>query len=233
MGGRGELLRLQELDSERDAALQRLAEIEATLEDWSRVEEARHRLAEAEADARRWQARQRDLELEMESLSEKAARSEKRLYGGKVQNPKELSDLQAEIESLKRRRRTLEDRLLEIMISREEAESEHDEAQSHLQVVESAWSAQEARLEAERANLERRIQEIERRRRSVTSRVDKEVLRDYERVREKKGGQAVAQMRGDVCAACGVTVPQSMEWKLREGELVHCDSCGRILVSTG
>lgn len=232
MEGREKLLRLQELDNERDAALRRLTEIESALEDSRALEGARKRLVKAEKRALRCQTKQRDLELEIESLSEKMSRSEKRLYGGKVQNPKELSDLQAEIDSLKRRRQKLEDALLEAMINREEAESARDDARSHLAEIESEWSAQQADLKAERETLERRISEIEQRRRALTSRLNPETLQVYERVRERKGGQAVAQMRGDACGACGVTVPPSMEWKLRQGELIHCDTCGRIVVAS-
>jgi hypothetical protein len=227
-----ELYRLQQLDSERDAKQRRLVEIGEALEDDRALREAQQRLKRAEQKARTWQTKQRDLELEIESLSDKMARSEKRLYSGKVKNPKELSDLQAEIASLKRRRQKLEDTLLEAMINREEAEAERDAAQAHLQDVESNRAVRHADLRAERERLEQRLEEIDRRRESVAPRIEAPTLTSYERIRELKGGQAVARIRDDVCSACGVTVPPSMEWKLRQGELVYCDTCGRILVST-
>jgi hypothetical protein len=230
--GRGEeLYRLQQLDSERDASERRLVEIGQALKDDRALREAQQRLERAEQLARKWQAKQRDLELEIESLSGKMSRSEKRLYGGKVKNPKELSDLQAEISSLKRRREKLEDSLLDAMINREEAEAARDDAEAHLKQVESDRASEHADLRGERERLQQRLQEIERKRDSVLPRIDAETLRTYERVRERKGGQAVARIEDDVCTACGVTVPPSMEWKLRQGELIHCDTCGRILVS--
>lgn len=232
--GRGEeLYRLQQLDSERDAKQRRLAEIEVALGDDRALQEARQSLSKAEQRAQTWQTRQRDLELEIESLSSKMSRSEKRLYGGKVKNPKELSDLQAEIASLKRRRQKLEDTLLEAMINREEAVDTRDEAATHLEKAESSWSKRQADLRAEREVLQQRLQEIEERRASVVPRIDAKALKTYEWVRERKGGQAVAQIRHDACSACGVTVPPSMEWSLRQGELIQCDTCGRILVSDG
>lgn len=228
---RGEdLYRLQQVDSERDAKRRRLAEIETALEDDRALREARHRVREAEEHARKWQTRQRDLELEIESLSSKMSRSEKRLYSGKVKNPKELSDLQAEVASLKRRRRKLEDTLLEAMIHREEAETTREEAEAHLAEAESSWSTRQANLKAERETLEQRLKELEERRASLVPRIDAKTLTTYEQVRERKGGQAVAQIRRDACSACGVTVAPSLEWKLRQGELVQCDTCGRILV---
>jgi len=232
--GRGEeLYRLQQLDSERDAGQRRLMEIETALKDDRALREARQGVKEAKKRVQRWQAKQRDLELEIESLASKTSRSEKRLYGGKVTNPKELSDLQAEIASLKRRRQKLEDTLLEAMINREEAEAARDEAESRLEKVESSRSTKVADLKAEREALQDRLVEIEERRATVVPHLDTRTLTTYERVREQKGGQAVAQIRHDACSACGVTVPPSAEWKLRQGELIHCDTCGRILVAVG
>ncbi len=231
MTGGEALYRLQQLDSERDATQDRLREIDAALRDDTRLRRARQALQEQEQEARKWQARQRDLELEIESLADKSARSEARLYGGKVTNPKELTDLEAEIASLQRRRRRLEDQLLEAMIEREGAEDTRDAAQTHLQETESTWSRTQADLRAERTGLEQRLQEIERRRDEVAAHLDPQTLAAYNRLRELKGGQAVARLRADICTVCGVTISASAEWKLRQGELIHCDSCGRIIVS--
>jgi predicted nucleic acid-binding Zn-ribbon protein len=229
---RGEALyRLQQLDSERDAKEDRLVEIEAAFKDDIALREARQAVEKAEKRARKWQTKQRDLELEIESLADKASRSEKRLYSGKVKNPKELSDLQAEVVSLKGRRQRLEDTLLEAMIEREEAEGTRDKAHSYLEEVESIWSSRQADLKAERETLQHRLEEIQGQRQAVVPRIDAGVLATYEKLRQTKRGQAVARIQADTCTACGVTISPSAEWKLRQGELVHCDSCGRILVS--
>ncbi|MEZ4515948.1 MAG: hypothetical protein R3C44_03590 [Chloroflexota bacterium] len=54
----------------------------------------------------------------MGSVNDKARRqSEQRLYSGDVKNPKELTDLQHEIESLGRRRDTLETDVLEALMA--------------------------------------------------------------------------------------------------------------------
>lgn len=233
MGIGEELYRLQQLDSEWDADQRRLLEIGAALKDDRMLREARQRVKEAQERVQTWQTKQRDLELEIESLSSKMSRSKKRLYGGKVKNPKELADLQAEIASLKRRRQRLEDTLLEAMINREEAETARGEAEAYLEGVESDRAKLREDLEAERETLEQRLERIEQRRKSIVPRIDAKTMEVYEKVRERKGGQAVAQIRGDACSVCGVTVPPSMEWKLRQGELIQCDTCGRILVSAG
>jgi hypothetical protein len=222
---------LQQLDSEHDAKQDRLTEIEVALRDDTALREARQALEKAEKRAREWQIKQRDLELEIDSLVDKTSQSEERLYSGRVKNPKELSDLQAEVTSLKGRRRRLEDTLLEAMIEREEAEETRDEARAHLEEVETIWSTRQADLKAERETLQQRLEEIKQERDAVVPRIDADVLATYEKLRETKGGQAVTRVRDDTCTGCGVTISPSAEWKLRHGELIHCDSCGRIIVS--
>ncbi len=231
MTEREALHRLQQLDSERDAKRDRLIEIEAALKDDTALRDARQALEKAEKRAREWLIRQRDLELEIESLADKTSRSENRLYGGKVKNPKELSDLQAEVASLKKRRQRLEDTLLEAMIEREEAEKTRRGARVRLEEVESIWSTRQADLKDEREALQQRLEEIQQKRSTIVPRVDADVLATYEKLRRTKGGQAVAGVRDGACSACGVTISPSAEWKLRHGELIHCDSCDRIIVS--
>jgi hypothetical protein len=117
------------------------------------------------------------------------------------------------------------------MIEREEAEETRDEARAHLEEVETIWSTRQADLKAERETLQQRLEEIKQERDAVVPRIDADVLATYEKLLETKGGQAVTRVRDDTCTGCGVTISPSAEWKLRHGELIHCDSCGRIIVS--
>jgi hypothetical protein len=225
-----DLYHLQQLDSEWDARQQRLLDIETALKDDRALREARRTLDTAKKHAQKWYITQRDLELAIESLSDKMSRSEKRLYGGKVKNPKELADLQAEIASLKRRRRRLEDTLLEAMIEREEAEEARDEAHATLEQTTSMWSRRQADLKTEREELGRRLEEIQQDREAVVPQIEARIMMTYESLREQKGGQAVAPVRDDTCTGCGVAISPSAEWRLRQGEMCYCDTCRRILV---
>ena len=84
-----DLYRLQCLDSEGDAKRRRLAEIEAALVESEALKQARGALKGARSLIQRWVLRKRDLELEIQGLSNKITRSEQRLYSGVVKNPKE------------------------------------------------------------------------------------------------------------------------------------------------
>ena len=65
-------------------------------------------------------------------------------------NPKELTDLQNDSAALRRHHATLDDALLEAMISLEDAESRERQAQSHLVDLQSEWQSNQKKLAEER-----------------------------------------------------------------------------------
>ncbi len=225
-----DLFRLQCLDSERDEKQQRLAEVEAALGESEALRHARQALENAEALVRERTLRQRDLELQIAGLADKTSRSEQRLYSGKVKNPKELEDLQAEVASLRRRRQQLEDELLETMIEREEAETERDRARAHLERTEALWKTQQIDLKAERESLHAALAELEGARSALLPGIEAAVLSAYRTLRRRKGGLAVVQLRDGACGGCGVSVSSHLEWQLRQDTLTYCDNCERIIV---
>ncbi len=228
-----DLYHLQELDTEKDAAKRRLSEIKAALGESETLKRTRHALKTAQEQVNKWARQQRDLELQIQTVANKRARSEKRLYSGEVTNPKELSDLQAEMESLQRRRRTLEDELLEAMIALEESESAQTEAQQHFDQTENEWMGQQTNLKAEQEQLQNRLIAIEQERaKEVLPRISADNLATYEALRAKKGGIAVVKLNNDACDTCGVNVTPAVKWELRQEGIAYCGNCGRIIVPT-
>ena len=70
------------------------------------------------------------LEHEIDSLTQKAADEESRLYGGAVANAKELDAIRHEVDNLKKRRSDREDELLVLMEQREGLERRAKEAET-------------------------------------------------------------------------------------------------------
>jgi predicted nucleic acid-binding Zn-ribbon protein len=224
-----DIYHLQCLDSEKDARQIRLAEVKAALKDDRALKQAHQALENAQALIQKWTTRQRDLELEIQGISNKITRSEQRLYGGTVKNPKELTDLQAEIASLHRRRQTLEDDLLEVMIEREEAEDTHAQAQKHLDETQTHWTDQQSNLSSEQEMLQEKLAEIEQAITNVLPKIDATDLATYQNLRRRKDGLAVAQTSGDACV-CGMAISPNLKWQLRETGMGYCDNCERIIV---
>lgn len=230
MTAEADFYRLQCLDSEGDKRRRRLAEVEAMLGETKGLDRAQRAVEEAQTHVQKREVRQRDQELEVQGLSDKITREEQRLYSGAIKNPKELQDMQAEVASLNRRRQQLEEALLETMIELEEAQSGLTQAEEHLAAARASWTTDQAELGNEHAALKARLAEIEQAREAVLPNIDAGDLSVYQGLRPQKGGVAVVPVEAGACGGCGVGLPPSLEWQLREGHLTTCGNCGRILV---
>lgn len=226
------LVQLQQIDDEINQKKQRFGEILRLQKDSKALEAARQEAETAAAELQKWRVQQQDFNLELQALNNKAKQSEDRLYSGLVKNPKELSDLQHEIDSLNRRRGGLEDELLETMIMFEEAQEENDQASSALAQIESDWNVTQAALKAEQGELVQRINELNNVRKEQAESIEAKFLAAYEHVAKRGHAPAVAALKNNRCRVCLVTVPANLVKATDEGQLVYCDNCGRILSPT-
>lgn len=226
------LYRLQELDLELDACRARLADIAAALGDSASVQSARSRLLSAEARQRAARVTLQELEFENQALTEKIREAEQRLYSGAIRNPKELRDLQAEIESLKRRLAASEEQQLNALIASEVAETQAAGTEAELQQVEDVASREHTALTAERVALEGRLAKLEGEREGAGASIPAADRDVYQRLRQSRRGRAVARLDKSegVCSDCGMEPSAIIRQEARRGtDLVRCPGCDRIL----
>ncbi|NJN97234.1 MAG: hypothetical protein HC875_25665 [Anaerolineales bacterium] len=213
-----------------DKVNQQLTGIVAQLGESKALQQAK---AEVEANEKLWrqaQATMQDLTLEVKSLTEKIAQQEKLLYQGKALSAKEATNLQGEISSLKRRHSQREERLLEAMVEAEEAEARFKRAQAELATVEAGWQADQAQLTQQQTALKARVAELRQHRPVIVKVIDPDDLEEYEDLRPRKAGRAVAMVKDGICLGCGVAASSSRIQHARAGtELIYCGTCGRIL----
>jgi len=220
---------LQQLDSEIREKKQRLGEVLRAQKETAELQAARQWLETAVASLKVAQSARQNLNLELESLNSKAKRSEERLYSGNVKNPKELSDLQREIEALGRRRAALEDEILEAMVQVEDAETEKTAAEKSLTAVETRWRQNTAVLQKEQQELALRLHRLMGDREKQAALLTPDSRAQYDTLAQRKGHVAVAGLKGNECQACFTTVSATKVKAAELGELVYCGSCGRIL----
>lgn len=224
------LFRLQETDLELDAGRARLAEIAQALAGNPAVQAAQARARQAEAQLHKAKAALTDAELDQQTLADKIAADEARLYGGRIRNPKELQDLQAEVESLKRRRAAAEERQLLALLEYEEAEAQLKAARDHLSEAEAEARRTSAALTAEWDRLTAREADLQAERESLLTLITPADRAQYDKLRQAKKGRALARLEDGVCAACGMEPTAADRQLARRGaELVLCAGCGRIL----
>lgn len=225
------LYRLQQIDSQIDQARHRLQTITQTLEQDTVVKTARDRHAAAEAAKREAERSLRQIESDANAQKIKIEQAEASLYSGRVQNPKELQDLQNDVASLKRHLVTLEDRQLEAMLALETAQHEHLAAQSTLQNIEAQVLSQNATLSGERNTLLQQLSRLDVERQAVHATLPAPDLEQYEKLRRQRHGVAVTTVSEGACDSCGAPLPPGLHQRAKT-LLTHCPGCGRILFNS-
>ena len=232
MTSAADLFALQELDLRRDARRAVIADVDTRLGETEELISARAEVEQAEAKLAGLRREQRDVEVQLEDLDAKIGPIETKLYGGSIRNPKELTDLQKEVDLLKGRRGKLDDAGLTSM---ERVEVAHDllvMAQKRLSSVTAEWQADQEELRRTRARAEQEAQELDADRGRRTATMDAAPLALYERLRSLKQGRALARAERNSCGGCRISLPTHVMQRVRAGgELVQCPSCERILVA--
>jgi predicted nucleic acid-binding Zn-ribbon protein len=226
-----QLYQLQELDLERDKQRRRLKEILGQLGETEEMRSARAERERIQAELGIWRTRRQDLELETRSLETKIASVEERLYSGRVTNPKELTDLQKDLASLRKQRGALDEKSLEAMVAIEENETTLNKTQAALSALETAWSAQQHSLKQERAELEAQLAQLDKTRADHTRGIPPNHLARYESLRRDKNGIALACIEDGFCGVCGVELSdRTLTQAVQDDSLVFCGNCERILM---
>jgi predicted nucleic acid-binding Zn-ribbon protein len=228
------LLDLQELDTAIDRLVARKEALEtgddaaAALAEANEAErmmgELRLRLDELSRDQMRF-------EHEIDSMSQKAAAEERRLYDGSVANARELDSITHEVDNLKKRRSGREDELLALMEIREELEAQERAAGERSEAL-RARVAEVGSVAAD--ELDRLKAEIEKRseaRAALAGTVDAGYLELYEDLRPQKKGVAAVALIDGVCQGCHEQLSSVYVDRLKRVEgPKRCEHCRRILV---
>jgi uncharacterized protein len=224
------LAQLQKIDTQLDQLKNRLNDIERILNSNEALRQAQ---LENEAAGEQVHQIQRVLHTAEDAVQVqriKIETSEASLYGGKIRNPKELQDLQVEIQSLKKYMVVLEDQQLEAMLSMEQAEERQKAKAERVSHVLAETANQSASLLGEQGQLTRTTERLQTERLAVLPQITPENITVYTRLKEQKRGMAVCQVEDGACKGCGSSLrPAEIQAARSPSQLVRCSTCGRIL----
>lgn len=227
-----DLWRLQETDIALDSRRASLDDAQARLGESEDVVKVRARHDELLAVQRQAESAQRDIDIEANDLRAKITPQETKLYSGTIKNPKELGDLQADIDQLKRHLASIEDRDLEALGAVETAERETGVAASERAATEAAWTEEQSELSERVARLTVEIDEYGATRSDQAEYIDADLLKTYDRLRTAHQGKAMAKLDRNLCTGCRISLPTNVVNKARAGSaLVQCPNCERILTA--
>jgi predicted nucleic acid-binding Zn-ribbon protein len=223
------LIALQSLDSAADAARKRLAELPAAEQAIERTVTAARESVET-IKARQQENRQshRALEKDVALVDSRLARFDD--HKAAVKTNQEYTALLHEIATAKAEKDGLEEKILVLMDAADGLASELTAADAALAGAAREGEQTRAALAAERASLDAELTRLSAERAKAVAAVPSQVLARYEQLLKQRRGLAVVAMTADICSACHVRLrPHVTQLVRRNEDVVHCESCQRIL----
>jgi predicted nucleic acid-binding Zn-ribbon protein len=173
------------------------------------------------------------LEDEITMVREKAEQTDKKLYSGSVNIPKELTALQEEVEALGRRQRQLEDQELELMEQAEPLDAALAEFASRRAALDAQAVDLLARIAEAEAEIDTELVTVEVQRAGAAGSIPAPLLDEYQKLKTALGGIGVARLNDNRCEGCHLTLSAVDVDRIRHepaDTLAHCTECSRILV---
>lgn len=220
-------LRVDELTSIRENLIER----EEIKKINKRIKELRKEIENLYQEKHSTELDQKRINDEVSILTVKIKSEEEKLYSGRITNPKELEGINKEVISLKSKMDEKETKILELM-------EEIDENLKAIQLKEKELDGNLSEIKTKELNLTQREKEIDEemseltdRRNNLISHVDPEILKEYESLREEKGGRVVAVLEDGICNCCNMQLPSIKVDSMRDPNIFyHCNFCERILI---
>lgn len=176
---------------------------------------------------------QRRVEDELATQENRAAQIESKLYGGTVSAARELQDLQAELETVRRHISRIEDDGLEALEGVEEAQARLGELEAMREAIVSRREQAATALTVAEAEIDAEADQVRTERAAAVGGVPDDVLAEYERLRTRLGGVGIARLVNGRCEGCHLNlsaVELDRVRRLDPDETAHCEECGRLLV---
>ena len=223
------LLRLQELDlgrddlvKERDAGPARLEAARTPLTSAQSAERtARERVQEV---TRAREKLEKDIEFERSRLDERDRKLRQ------VKTNDEFQAGQKELTEHRKRIAAMEDSVLKLMETAEGLQRDIESAIAAAQAVRGEVEAVEREVVARTRTLDETITTLDHDATTLRHGLDRATLSHYDIVRARRGGAAVAEVKGGVCQGCRTRIPAQMYNELHAPDAQNvCPSCNRII----
>lgn len=232
------LLDLQALDS----SLDRLTHRRRTLPELDQIDELETRLSRLGDDIVLLETEDKDLgreqskiDADVEQVRSRMQRDQQRLDTGQVSSPRELENLQSEIESLHRRQGDLEDVELEIMEKREAVQTRLGQLRDEQAQLTATLGETQQRRDATWAEIDAEAEKAVTQRAELAASLAAELVALYEKVRSASSGVGAAALLRGRCEGCHLQLNTTDIVRIREApadEVLRCEECRRILVRT-
>jgi uncharacterized protein len=223
------VVRLQSLDERAAGYRKEIAALPKHVSDIEKKLESHIR--KLEIDRAALAANQRDrkrLEDDIKVQEQKISKLKDQMLQAKTND--QYRAFQHEIEYCQNEIRKAEDRILDLMGASEPLEKNVKAAETSLADEKREVEREKEHARTRTAEDEAFLKQVIEERKQVASSVDEKVLAQYERIRQRWKGIAIADATAGRCAACQMALRPQFFQDLKRGEKMQfCESCGRIL----
>lgn len=224
------LFQLQKIDSGIDALKKRRSEIASIIKNNTErviidgeIQKVKNKISEH-------QTQYDQLDEKIKAIKIKILHSEDSLYNGSIKNPKELQDIQSEIQSLKKQCSILEDEQLEEMVVMDELQEGENSLLKRLTDFDNRFNEIKDVLLTEDQTILLELTNKDQEKIASTKQISAQLLEEYESLRKTRNGVAVSSIEENCCLSCGATLtPAECQNAKSPSKVTYCPSCGRIL----
>lgn len=227
------LVELQKIDLEIDEFMRRKIDLPGAIERLDEELKAVEQTLEEDGQRlERLKADHKTKETALKNSIENARKTKGRLL--EVKTNKEYEATLKEIDAVNERSSAIEDEIINIL-------EEIDRISEDLRVKEKetndcrfACEERKKRFEEELNSIDSALADVLKRRDNVRSRVQEQLLKKFDVIKNRKHGRAVVPARKEVCYGCHMNIPPQMYNELQKSDrLILCPHCERIIYWEG
>ena len=135
---------------------------------------------------------------------------------------KKVEELIGKIKSLGSKASKISDEIQAVMKEYSTIKATTKAAQVQYNENAKKYSELKASVAGEKAEIEKQLA-------ALKEKVDPALMQRYQKKREGKIYPIVYATRGNMCGACNMELPMAVLGKLKNGEVIDCDQCGRMI----
>lgn len=196
----------------------------------ARQQATQQKLADLEAQKQKHKALR--IAVDQKSLQLKSNESkigDLRVKLNQAASNREFDIIRAQIDADTMANSVLEDEILDTL---EKVDTAHI-AVRQLEEAVAAAKAEEARLASETEGvlpgLQSRITELQQALATAEEELPPDFVNSYRRLSQAYGAGALAEVEGNICSSCYVSLPTQLALQVQAGQVLFCKTCGRLL----